>query len=425
MLLHRALSYLAITFSMLAAVPVAADTVSDPLLPDRGRALSLRVLQERAKACQRNGNCEEAVTHLAFLRRIDGFVLDPEHRDLVLFGQVDQSWPKLHVQDLVIALRDAWHLYGRRIGNTVYRSNPGVSIDPNPQVIKRLQEIGSVLNGLADGADLDRGLESWHQVCHLPQRVRVEGIPSQTRFADTMLKVDYDLKRIADGSVDFTLDGFQSLSARYLEAAKQALNEGAAAQLSTMSRFWFYPKPLKVRADETAALIVPPFGLKVLTEEEHLNKRGQIKGKGTGNPHAEAFANSVSDLIPRIAQSRPVWRELDNLAWMVALARTIRYRRALEQSGLDLVWLLNNFAMTDTQVPETVPGHSNVQRYDYQQAISYGYVVGTLRLPSCGGVEMDIKVDEKTFLSANRRLRGVYRHVNISRPDSNVLYWDF
>jgi len=133
-----------------------------------------------------------------------------------------------------------------------------------------------------------------------------------------------------------------------------------------------------VRADENAAIIDAGFGLKVLTEEEHLNARGQIVGNGTANPLAAAFATSVSQLFSQIASQRPAWRELDNLAWMVALARTLRYRKAIEQARLDIDWLLDTFALPGTDVPKTVPGHSTVQRYDYRRAVEGGYVVGAV-----------------------------------------------
>lgn len=420
---QRILIYLSVIF-VLVGLTLPRSGHSAPALPEHGRALSLRVLQERAADCQRTGRCEDVVTHLAFLRRIDGFVIDRERQDLVLIGQVDPSWPKLHLQDWVIALRDAWHLYDRRRGNIIYRSDPGVSIDPYPQVIERLQEIGEALDG-ESGYDPDSVLDAWHKVCHLPQQVRVEGIPFDTRFSATMLEVDYDLKRIADGSIVLDLDGHQSLSSRYLESAKQQIKAGKSASLSSMSRFWFYPKPLMVQADDTTAIIDSGFGLKVLTEEEHLNAAGQITGKGTPNPHAEAFARSISTLFPQIAESRPTWRDLENLAWMVALARTVRYRDAVTESGLNINWLLDNFQLPETEVQDTVPGHSNVHLYDYRQAVSGGYVIGALRLPSCGGVEMDVNVDERTFQRPGRKINVIYHHVTNSRPNDDVLYWDF
>ncbi len=402
-----------------------APSLANAVVPEHGRALSVRVLQERIKVCQASGRCKQEVNHLAFLRRIDGFVIDRENADLILIGQVDPTWPKLHLEYLVIALRDAWHRYATRKGNTLYISSPGVSIDPVPRVIARLQEVGNSLNSAASKSVLDQGLEKWHRVCHLPQNVRVEGIPFHTRSAAIMLDVDYDLKRITDNSIELDIEGFKSLTSRYLDAAKQAINTRTAPRLSTMSRFWFYPKRLQVRADDNAAIIDPGFGVKVLTEEEHLNARGQIVGKGHANPSAADFAQAVSKFYPEIAKLRPSWRELENLAWMVALTRTMRHRNALQHANLDIDWLMDDYEQPIVMVQKTVPGHSNVQSYDYRLAVQGGYVVGSLRLPSCGGVELNVKVDSGSFLPPKRQVKAAYKNASRKRPSPDALYWDF
>lgn len=397
---------------------------AEPLF-QHGRAVSLRVLQDQAIACQHTGQCADAVTHLGFLRRIDGFLIDRENKDLVLIGQIDPNWPKLHLQDFVIALRDAWHRYCKQRGNTLYLTDPGVSIDPYPKVIARLQEVGQMLDQAEGVEALDRELQRWHRVCHLPQKVRVEGIPFHTRFAATMLEVDYDLKRVADGSIELEIDGLQSLASRHLAAARLSIGTGEPLDLSTMSRFWFYPKPLRVRADESAAIIEPDFGLKVLTEEEYLDVSGQIIGKGSPESHARAFAESVSASFSEIAERRPAWRDLDNLAWGVALARTIRHRAALREAGLDIAWLLDEFVVPKTTVSNTVPGHSNVQREDYRRAVEGGYVVGALRIPSCGGVEMAARIEPANFRPSGPDVRAIHSRVSENRPHNDVLYWDF
>ena len=87
--------------------------------------------------------------------------------------------------------------------------------------------------------------------------------------------------------------------------------------------------------------------------------------------------------------------------------------------------MLDNFQLPETEVQDTVPGHSNVHLYDYRQAVSGGYVIGALRLPSCGGVEMDVNVDERTFQRPGRKINVIYHHVTNSRPNDDVLYWDF
>jgi hypothetical protein len=336
-----------------------ASTGADRVLPTHGRALSLRVLQERVQECQPRGNCDEVVLHLAGLKRIQGYVVDEENHDLVLIGQVEPSaWPALHLQDLVIALRDAWKLYGVTRGNVRYIADPGVSIDPHPQVIAQLQRIGDFLNQASGHAATEEGLAAWHKTCHLPQQTRVDGIPFDVRFSAVMLLADYALKRFVDGSEPLTIEGFRNLAELHMEVAKKALHAGQSTKLrlSTMSRFWFYPKKLAIKEQQGIAIIDDMFGVQLLTEEEHLSQHGKIVGKGAAEPLAAQWAQMMTRLYPQIAAQQPLFRELENLVWLVALARTIKARNAAMAAGLNLEWILWQFEVPKTEVPRTLPG---------------------------------------------------------------------
>lgn len=414
-----------VSLGLLAVLPACGHEASaPPVLPEHGRALSLRVLQERAQVCQPKQRCEDAVRHLAGLKRIQGYVVDAAHHDVILIGQPGPAaWPALHLQDLVIALRDAWQLYVMTRDGATYRTDPGVSIDPDETVIAQLQRIGTLLNQAATPTSRDKGLSVWHQTCRYPQRTRVEGIPFDTRAGWVMLHADYLLKRLVDGSEPLAIAGFQSLSALHLEEAKRALQADAALQLSTMSRFWLYPTKLGMTQDDGIALIHDSFSIKLLTEEEHLNPHGQIVGKGAAAPLAAQWAQMVTRLYPQIAAQQPLFREVENLAWLIALARTIKHRAAPGAAGLNISWLLNQFAVPHTAVPRTLPGHSNVQTYEYRQAVEGGYVIGALMLPSCGGVQLDVPVTSRSFRRGP--LQPLKHSVLTTRPSTARLSWDF
>lgn len=407
-----------------------ASVIAAPgnVLPMSGRALSLRVLQERVQDCQPQGNCDEVVLHLAGLKRIHGYVVDEGNHDVVLIGQVEpSSWPALHLQDLVIALRDAWQLYVVTRGQVQSIADPGVSIDPHPEVIAHLQRIGEFLSQ-ASGPAGQEGVAAWHETCHLPQNTRVEGIPFDTRFSSVMMLADYALKRWVDGSEPLALEGFRSLSALHMAAAKQALHAGKAAtlRLSTMSRFWFSPTKLMLKEQPGMAIIDPSLSVQLLTEEEHVSQQGQMVGKGAAAPLAAQWARMVSQLYPHIAAQQPVFRELENLAWFVALARTIKFRNATGAAGLSLEWLLRHFAVPETPVPRTLPGHSNIDTYEYRQAVAGGYVVGALLMPSCGGVHLAVELNNASFSrDGSGRLSRVKQALRTTRPGSAVLSWDF
>src|ERR1700676_5443352 len=113
----------------MAAVPWLADhagTSGELPRNDRAPATSVRTIrlrpfQELLRGTLRPGaQLEKAAGSLFAMTRLDGFVVDPKNRDVLLFGQVDGRFPTLRLSWLVTAMRNVW----------LSPSDPGCSIDP-------------------------------------------------------------------------------------------------------------------------------------------------------------------------------------------------------------------------------------------------------------------------------------------------------
>lgn len=78
--------------------------------------LSMRVLVTEAKADP--GRAE--VRDLAGIGWLEGYVVDAENQDVILFGRRSSKWPTLHMDDLVVNIQNVWQ------GN----SYPYCSLDP-------------------------------------------------------------------------------------------------------------------------------------------------------------------------------------------------------------------------------------------------------------------------------------------------------
>lgn len=392
-----------------------------------GRALSLRVLQEKVKACANGKTCSTEVVHLANLRRLEGYVIDPETRDVILVGQVVEGAPSLHFEDFVIALRDAWRLYGYYKGKEFYYSDPGCSIDPHPNVIQELQRTGHYLHGHPSPAGRADALDYWHKVCHMPQQVRVLGIPFNTHFAKVMVEADYFMKKLVDGSETVHRFTFHSLTDLHVDAAEQAMTQGqrTAVATDTMSRFWFHAGRT-VLLEDPGMVEIKQVPVQLLTEQEHLSKKGDIVGNGHPDPLAKRWAQTFTDHYGRIANEYPIYREIENLYRFVALARSMKLRNAWQSAGLDLMPLVENFHVQDTKVATTLPGHSNVRTERYRHAVVNGYAETTLTMPSCGGVDAGVAVSEKSFeRDRSKHLMQKRGIVLAGRNSPAQLYWDF
>jgi hypothetical protein len=386
---------------------------------------------------------------LCGITRVSGYVEDRKHRDLILVGEVQQSAPALHTEDLAVALRSAWLKYGVRQGKQLYYQSPGCSIDPDPAVIQRLKDLGDA--EVSGSAAMQQQMQQWCDICSEPQRVRVLGIPFDTHFAKAMVDADYLMKRLVDGSVTLDIAGFTSLTDITLAVAKADFEKGVPSSIPALSlnRFWFYPgKPEFLDQDGLITLATCPVVL--LTEEEHLTREG-ISGKGKPDPLAARFARSFSAHYPDIAQKQSIYQELEGLFRFYALANALRYQK----TQADLSYLLEQFPVPAAAVDRSFPGMSRVSYFENRRDVPGGYEFRAFWMPTCGGVAMDYQIGPANFKQAPARARlasgaaagkptrqptpapgprppaanprpqaPTKSQVLNARPSPNALYWD-
>lgn len=396
-----------------------------PALVFKYRAVSLKILQQKAKECMGKRKCPENILKLCGLTSIDGFVIDKKNKDIILFGKVDSTSPVLYLEDFVIALRNVWLKYAPLKGHTYYYSAPSCSIDPNPKTIQQLQQIEG--NILSNSKEAKSSLEQWHAVCSQPQKVRVLGIPFDSRFAKVMVDADYYMKRLVDGSVSLEIPGFISLTDMTLAKIKEDIIQGRSISvpLVCMNRFWFFPGKNQYLEDK-GVVFIKQCQVKLLTEQEFLTKRGEITGMGRPNPLAKKFADNFTVKYEEIARRKPIYRELENLFRFVALAKIMKYKDIPAEAELDLNYFLNHFPLSKTPVSHTLPGISHVKRFQHQQDIPGGYRIVQLWLPTCGGVDIDIRMSKKNFIKDTiKALIKLKKAILKARPFLYALYWDF
>jgi len=393
----------------------------------KGRAVSLRVLQERLKACQKKGPCPKELLELAGLTRIIGYVVDEKNHDIILLGQVNLDLPPIYLDDFVVALRNTWLKYAVLKGNTYYYSDPGCSIDPNPKVIERLKNAGEHILKASSVSEIERAIERWHDICRSPQWVRVLGIPFDTRFAWVMVKADYDMKKLADGSDSISVPRFASLTGITLDKAKEDVLQGRPISIpfSSMNRFWFYPGE-NCYVQEKGVVTIKQCQVMLLTEEEYLNKRGEIVGKGRPNSLAKSFAENFTVEYAEVAKQRPIYTELENLFRFVALAKIIKFKSPHQEAKLDLGYLLDRYPISKTSVSRHLKGRSNVGRFEHRRDFPGGYQIAQLRLPSCGGVGIDIQISKRNFAKDTTGNLAKLRAIVLeTRSSPDALFWDY
>lgn len=354
------------------------------------KAVSLNGLQQALKLCLPTNTCTPDVLQLGGIRRLSGVIVDRDKRDLILYGRYDSDLPPLNVDDFVVALRNAWLKYAVLKGNIIEYANPGCSIDPDPDNVNKLQAIGRQMEDGKSFDDHEKQIEAWKRECEKPQNVRVLGIPFNTHFAQVMVKADYDLKVLSDGTETLDVPGFVSLSDMRMREATTALSQNQTIPGPTVSlnRFWLYPGENVFEADQDS-FFIKQSPVTLLTELMYARTGGELAGTDTTEPHAQRFATDFTLLYGKIAYEKAVYQELEALFRMVSIAGLIK-KVAGDSAAFDLSYLLDTYQVREVPVDQHLAGRHAVKEFHQRREVPGGYSEVRFWLPSCGGVDIDI-----------------------------------
>jgi len=409
---------------LLVQIPAGAVT---------GRAVSLNALVAAVKS----GNADDA-RHLCGITRILGYVPDTKSNDIVLIGQADPNLPELHLEDLAVAVRNVWLEYAEIQGGAICYSPPGCSIDPDPKMVKDLQDVASNAQ-VAEPDATPQYVEQWNTIGTRPQNVRVLGIPLNTHFAKVMVDADYFMKQLVNGSVAIDVKDIKSLTDMTADEVNSEITSGKFEGIAVQSfnRFWFSPGEFTYSEDD-GVIRLRTCKVDLLTEEEYLSEHGEVQSTGQPNHLAKKFAQNFTRHYSEIATVKPVYTELEQLFRFVAIGKLMKNNGA-RCSGL--TYLLDDFKVNEVSVSRTLPGVTNVKQITGKEppskdTASQGQATIEVLCPSCGGVSMDIKPKKVppadkpkspavTPGGGNLQSLGLRQIIFSNRKSPKTLSWDF
>lgn len=407
--------FIVILALVLLVIELYPDTGRD-IANFKGRAVSLKIFQQKLKECLNVGSLPNSLYHLCGLKEISGYVVDKANRDVLLIGKVDRSSPPLYLDDFVVALRIAFGKYG---GQT-----PGCSIDHDAGVLRQLDNIRRRLAARILPAEREQLIKQWETVCASSQRVSVSGVPFYTRFAQVMVRADYELKRVADGSDELNLAFFSSVSDIILSEAASNMRKGRYYPVpAVFNRFWFAPGENSYTETHNAVFL-SHCEVKLRTAEQYLNSKGKAAHRLYVNSYARQFAEDFSNFYPDIAAQRPIFRELQNLYRFVALAHIIKYKAPHKRVGLNLDYLLERYPVSKESVQKYLPGRPFFKKAVKKLRTSRGSRSYELKLPCCGGISMDFNV--RRFFKKDRsgRLATLKENAFNQRFSTKLLFYN-
>jgi hypothetical protein len=397
------------------------------LAESNGRAISLKVLQEKLEDCMPGGRYDQELLQLCGVRQLIGYVIDPANRDIILIGKIDSTSPPLELEDFVIALRNAWLIYAPVRAHAYYYSPPYCDIRPDVRILSELKEVSKRISECSAPDSVRQYLNQWHDVCHQLQKVTVGGIPPQTRFGRIMVEADYYMKKLVDGSDTLSVEGLKSLVDMAMEVAQRDITRGGriSLQMNPLNRFEFYPGEKSFYQDE-GIVCIKKCQVALLTEKQFLSKTGEITGAGQPDPLAESFARNFTTKYDQVANQKPIYAQLKGLFRFVALANAMKSRDVVSLAGISLDYLLKRYPVQRDFVDIALPGVSNVREFKHREETQDGYQEYYLWLPSCGGVRIDMRINSENFQRSNvRQLRELRKNVLEARPAVDALTWGF
>ncbi len=313
--------------------------------PTESRVISLARLQDALREMhETGGKIDSETAFLAGLQRIEYVVVDEENHDILLVGPAEpwevradgtvvgkqSGGSVLRLDDLVTAFRSVED--ARRDGGI------RCSIEPTPEGRKRLQGFlkNIVLRPGQDPAFLEAGMRE----AFGPQTIKLAGLPTDSRFARTLVAADFEMKRIAMALTPSPVKGLPS----YLEIARNKRQSAAQSP-----RWWMACNYDAIARDPDGQVWkISGQGVKTLTEEDIVAADGSVASDGRKNPLAVKWADAMTDKYDALSKELPIFRDLRNAMDFAVVATLITQEQLDRRSGIDLGVLRGSDSLIET-----------------------------------------------------------------------------
>jgi hypothetical protein len=404
-----------------AASPAAPPAAFDPTAY-RIRVVSLHSLDRRLSACGPQAACPDSLLRLAGLTSLLGVIFDERDADVLLFGETAPGAQALYSEDMVVALRNAWLAYARQQGNRITYLFPGISLDPAPANLQELLRLEKTF-ARQPNPGIQKNLEAWEETCKKPYQVTVTGLPPLSRFTKVLLQADYDLKGLADGAEILRIPGFPSIA----ELRKIRFQAGRVLgqAVPTMERYWLYPGNQEWEGEE-GIVVFKRCPVVVLTADAlEALRREEDSVRPDVNAIAGVFAHGFTQMYDRVAEARPLFKELENLFRMVAVAKLVGARFPEAEALSAFPALSRGYALTPVAVETKIPGRPARQQFDDSRSTAEGMEIDRHYLPSCGAVSIAVDPDNARMRRRKDvQLQAFKKRLAKGRLDAGSWYWD-
>jgi hypothetical protein len=318
-----------------------------------------RLAAECAEAQKTGGALPVELRYLHGFTWFVGYLVDDANRDVILLGIKDPTRPPVDIDCLATAIKAAYS-----------DSVPRCSLDPHPD------------------PDFQKSV--------------VEGVPWKTRWAEVMIRADYDMKKLILGQMDPAIDGFKS-STQHFDDVLSTLGfvgegqsgNGGGKTRNFKDRWWFNfdsQVPRAVADDAGKVVYLHRNPVRVSTEALVNGSYGSGQTATSARRFAEDFTKHMVTLgkhYPNIAELLAMYRLYD-------LMRHLRL--ASQAVPPDMDYWLRTYEHPYEGPPAAMPTLAVTRRI--RERVQGGYE--THRWDIRGGVVMQLGITPQSMKRAIR-----------------------
>jgi hypothetical protein len=331
-----------------AVAPSGPLTEATPL-----RCISLRKIQEALlESAKTQQPLSAEMLYMAGLTRIEYVFVYPERQDIVIAGPAE-PWtvgpygsmvgaksgrPIFYLEDLLTAFR---YVSNARQGGV------SISIEPTEQGVVQLQQMLSRIGANPNPSQIVPMLAE----AFGPQKVILQGIPSESRMARVLLAADYRMKLYGMNLAKAPVQGLPS----YLEMIRNRTS--ASSQLQ--SRWWMACdyNAISHSADRLAWRISGP-GIKTMTEQEVYDASGAVSQTGKVDAAAKKWAEIFTKKLDELSTKDTAFGDLRNVMDLCVVAALIEAQNLESIATCDLSGILGDASRMETpklDFPQALP----------------------------------------------------------------------
>lgn len=369
----------------------------------------------------------DAMQHLAGLRRIQYLFVYPETGDIVIAGPAgdwttdaegravaveraadgespakETTTPVMHLDDLLVLLRQA--------------QKPGpftCTIEPTQEGLKAAQDYLAE-TGKKPLKEGKAAREKWVNGLRDAlgkQNIKVGGIDARTRVARTIVEADYHMKRIGMG-LEPGVPGVVS----YLDTVE--VKNGEPVPMDVV-RFWFTLGDAPPSTTEQHnAFSFHKGSVLVLSENEFLKKTGEVVYTGKTSERGLKFAQSFTNKFDALAAKYPIYADLRNVFDLAIVAALIEHEGLADQVG----WQMTAFLDRQRLPVEIGPAPAQVESICNSRVVNGNRVIAGVS----GGVEVDATkvVGDKLKLDNYGALKAGHGSSSPKKLSHDGWWWD-